>query len=113
MKAIFIDTNSVNENGTLCINEFIIKNMELQKNEKVVAYQDEDSWEAEIVFDANNWGVVLHSNTKEISKERQEGHDEGFWWGYYLQSIRLIQILQDLNYSSTEIEKIKERLGIK
>lgn len=56
---------------------------------------------------------MLNSNAKEISKERQEGHDEGFWEGYYLQSIRLIQVLQNLNYSSTEIEKIKEKLGMK
>lgn len=113
MKTIFIDTNSINENGSLCINEIVIKNMGLQKGEKVIAYQDADSWEAEIVFIKNRWGVVLTSDTKEISKDRQEGHDEGFWNGYYLQSIRLIHVLKELNYSIDNIEKIKEKLGIK
>ncbi len=113
MKAIFVDTNSVNENGTLRIHEIIVKNMGLQIGEKVIAYQDSDWWEAEIVFKDNNWGVVLNSDTYEVSKERQEGHDEGYWQGYYMQCVGVILVLQKLNYSETEIEKIKEKLGIK
>lgn len=113
MKAIFVDTNSVNENGTLCIHEIIVKNMGLQIGEKVIVYQDSDWWEGEIVFEDNNWGVVLNSDTYEVSKERQEGHTEGFWEGYYIQCARVIRVLENMNYSVTEIEKIKEKLGIK
>ena len=113
MKAIFVDTNSVNENGSLRILEIIVKNMGLQIGEKVIAYQESDWWEGEIVFEDNNWGVVLNSDTFEVSKERQEGHTEGFWEGYYMQCARVIQILEKLNYSETEIERIKSKLGIK
>lgn len=113
MKTIFVDTNSINENGSLCINELIIKNLGLEVGEKVIAYQDEDSWEAQIVFLENQWGVELISDTREVSRERQEGHQEGFWEGYYVQSINLLRVLKDLNFSANDIEKIKKRLGIK
>ena len=113
MKTIFVDTNSVNENGTLYIHEIIVKNMGLQIGERVIAYQESDFWEAEIVFDDNNWGVVLNSDTKEVSKERQEGQTEGYWRGYYMQCITIIRVLEDMNYSVTEIEAIKTKLGIK
>lgn len=113
MKTIFVDTNSVNENGTLRIHEIIVKNMGLQIGEKVIAYQDSDWWEAEIVFENDNWGVVLNSDTYEVSKERQEGHTEGFWEGYYIQCVGIILVLEKLNYSETEIERIKSKLGIK
>ena len=113
MKTIFVDTNSVNENGTLRIHEIIVKNMGLQVGEKVIAYQDSDWWEAEIVFENDNWGVVLNSDTYVVSRERQEGHDEGYWHGYYMQCARGILLWEKLNYSETEIEKIKAKLGIK
>lgn len=58
-------------------------------------------------------GAVLTSDTKEISEERQIGHREGFWQGYYLQSIRLIRVLEDLNYSTDDIKKVREKLDIK
>ena len=48
--------------------------MGLQVGEKVIAYQDSDWWEAEIVFENDNWGVVLNSDTYVVSRERQEGH---------------------------------------
>ena len=113
MKSIFIDTNSINENGTLYISELIVKNMGLQKGEKVIAYQEEEYWEAEIVYTDNCWGVVLLSDAKKVSKERQEGHEEGYQEGYYVQSMRLLRVLQNLNYSAEEIEKIKEKLDLK
>lgn len=113
MKTIFVDTNSLNENGTLCINEIIINNMELHHGEKVIAYQDADSWEAEIVYADHKWGVVLLSDAKEISKERQEGHQEGFWGGYHLRSIQLIRVLEDLNFSADVIQDVRNKLGIK
>ena len=47
--------------------------------EKVIAYQDADSWDAEIVYADHKWGVVLLSDAKEISRERQEGYREGFF----------------------------------
>lgn len=55
MKSIFIDTNSIDENGNFYINEIIAKNMKLRNGEKVVAYQDGDSWEAKIVCCENKW----------------------------------------------------------
>ena len=113
MKAIFIDTNFVNDNGNLKIHEFMVNNMELQNGERVIAYQEEDCWEAEIVHEDKEWSVKLLSDAKEVSKERQTGQEEGFWHGYYVQSMRLLRVLQSLNYSLEEINKIKDKLDIK
>lgn len=112
MKSIFIDLNSVNDNGSYRINELVVKNMKLKTGDKVIAYQDFDSWEGEIIFEEGNWGVVLVSSASEISKERQEGHKEGFWDGYYLQSVRIIRVLEALNYSTIEINIIRNKLGL-
>ena len=113
MRALFVDTNSVNEDGSLCVSEFIINNMNLTVGERVIVYQEEDSWDAEIVYSRGKWGVKLISDIKEVSKERQEGHSEGFWEGYYVQSLNILRVLKNLNYSSNEIEIIKLKLGIK
>jgi len=113
MKTVFIDTNSINENGSFQIHEVIVKNLELQVGEKVIAYQEGDLWQAEVVNENNYWGIVLKSEAKKISKERLEGQEEGFWAGYYAQSIRFLRVLEQLNYSATDIEKIKMKVGIK
>lgn len=47
-----------------------------------------------------------------ISRERQEGHKEGFWEGFYVQSARIVQVLNDLNYSEEEIRELRSKLGI-
>lgn len=112
MKTISIDTNNVNENGTLYVSEVVIKGMKLQAGEKIIVYQENDSWEAEVIFQDDEWGIKLTSDSKEISYERQEGHMEGFWEGYYLQSIRLLRVLNSLNLSNDIIEKIKEKLDL-
>lgn len=113
MKSLFADTNAVNEDGSLFVSELIVNNMNLKVGERVIIYQDEDSWDAEIVYSGGKWGVKLISDTKEVSKERQEGHREGFWEGYYAQSINILRVLRNLHYSSDEIEIIKLKLGIK
>ena len=110
MTKIFIDTNLRTQNNTIQISKFIADNMELQVGERVIAYQEADSWEAEIVYENGEWGVVLLSDTKEISKERQEGHEEGFWNGYYVQSMQLLTALKELNLPEKDVEAIKEKL---
>ena len=110
MKKVFIDTNLRTQNNTIQISKFIAENMELQVGERVIAYQEADSWEAEIVYENGEWGVVLLSDTKEISKERQEGHEEGFWQGYYVQSMQLLTALKELNLPEKDVEAIKEKL---
>ena len=110
MKKIFIDTNLRTQNNTIQISKFIADNMELQVGERVIAYQEADSWEAEIVYENGEWGVVLLSDTKEISKERQEGHEEEFWNGYYVQSMQLLTALKELNLPEKDVEAIKEKL---
>ena len=112
MKKVFIDTNMRTQNNTIQISKFIADNMELQAGERVIAYQDADSWEAEIVYENGEWGVVLLSDAKEISKERQEGHEEGFWKGYYVRSMQLLTALKELNLSEKDVEAIKEKLGL-
>lgn len=110
MKKVFIDTNLRTKNNTIQISKFIADNMELQVGERVIAYQDADSWEAELVYENGEWGVVLLSDAKEISKERQEGHEEGFWNGYYVQSMQLLTALKELNLPEKDVEAIKEKL---
>ena len=110
MKKIFIDTNLRTQNNTIQISKFIADNMELQAGERVIAYQDADAWEAELVYENGEWGVVLLSDAKEISKERQEGHEEGFWNGYYVQSMQLLTALKELNLPEKDVEAIKEKL---
>lgn len=112
MKKVFIDTNLRTKNNTILIGNFIADNMELQAGERVIAYQDADSWEAEIVYENGEWGVVLLSDAKEISKERQEGHEEGFWQGYYVQSMQLLTALKELNLPEKDVEAIKGKLGL-
>jgi len=112
MKKVFIDTNMRTKNNTILVGNFIADNMELQAGERVIAYQDADSWEAEIVYENGEWGVVLLSDAKEISKERQEGHEEGFWQGYYVQSMQLLTVLKELNLPEKDVEAIKEKLGL-
>lgn len=112
MKKVFIDTNMRTQNNTILVSKFIADNMELQAGERVIAYQDTDSWEAEIVYENEEWGVVLQSETKEISKERQEGQEEGFWIGYYIQSMQMLRVLKQLNFPEKDVETIKEKLGL-
>lgn len=112
-KTVFIDTNCQNEDGSIKIHELIVKNMRLQHGEKVIAYQEEDWWDAEIVQKEDCWSVEILSEPKRVSKERQDGHREGFTEGRYAQSIFLLRVLQNLNYSVEEIEKVKEKLGLK
>lgn len=113
MKTIFIDTNSVNEDGSYYLDEIVIQGLGISVGERVIAYQDEDSWEAEVVMCGEKWGATLVSDSRQISPERQEGHAEGFWQGYYVQGRRLIYVLEQLNYSAKAIDEIKDRLGIK
>lgn len=113
MKSLFIDTNLINKNGSIQISDVLVKNLDLQPGEKVIVYQDADSWQAEVVHDKNYWGAMLISEAREIGKERKEGQEEGFWEGYYTQSIRLLKVLEQLEYSVADIEKIKNRLGLK
>lgn len=113
MKSVFIDTNNQNDDGTLKVHEFVIHNLNLQNGEKVIAYQEEDYWEAEIVCKNNCWSVKLLSETKEVSKERQLGQEEGFQHGCLVQNMRLLQVLQNLGYSAEEIERVKQKLRLK
>ena len=53
---------------------------------------------------------MLLSDAKEISKERQEGHEEGFWNGYYVQSMQLLTALKELNLPEKDVDAIKEKL---
>jgi len=110
MKKVFIDTNLRTQNNTIQISKFIADNMGLQAGDRVIAYQDADSWEAEIVYENGEWGVVLLSDAKRISKERQEGHEEGFWNGYYAQSMRLLTVLKEMNWPEKDVEAIRGKL---
>ena len=113
MKWIFIDTNLTNENGSIHVSDILVKNLDVQIGEKVIVYQNAEAWQAEIVYDKNCWGAMIISEAQIIEKERQEGQRDGFWAGYYVQSMRLLRALEQLEYSATDIERIKDKLGLK
>ncbi|MBQ8262785.1 MAG: hypothetical protein IJZ00_10905 [Lachnospiraceae bacterium] len=111
-KTVFVDTNDINSDGSLRVSEYVINGKGLVAGEEVIAYQDDNFWEAEVIKSADGWGVSLKSTTQMISRERQEGHKEGFWEGFYVQSARIVQVLNDLNYSEEEIRELRSKLGI-
>jgi len=113
MKWISIDTNLINENGSIHVGDIFVETLDLQLGEKVIVYQDADSWQAEIVYDKNCWGAKIISEAQIIEKERQEGQKDGFWAGYCVQSMNLLRVLEQLEYSVTDIEIIKNKLGLK
>ena len=112
MKCIFIDTNSVNEDGSYYIWDGYVKSKKLKDGDKVIAYQEKDSWIAEIVSSGNGYGVVLTSKAVEISDERFEGHAEGFNYGMSVQKQITINLLENLEIDSEIIDTIKEKIGI-
>ena len=112
-KSVFIDTNFVTEDGIPRIHEMITVALSLKNDEKVLAYQDEECWEAKVVKGNNYWGVQLLTEAKTVNKERLEGQKEGFQEGIFVQMLRMIKVLQSLGYSEEEIERIKRCLEIK
>lgn len=112
MKYVFIDTNSTNEDGSYYIWDGYVKSKNLKVGDKVIAYQEKDSWLAEIVVSAKGYGVMLKSETKEISDERYGGHIEGFNNGMSVQKQITINVLQNLGIDSVVIDAVKEKFGI-
>lgn len=109
---VFVDTNSVNNDGSCVIHEIEIRCRGLEPGDTVIAYQDADKWVAEITFVDGVWGVKLNSETEEVSRERQEGHTEGFVQGVCLQKINTIKILKLLNAPPKLIEQVMAKLNI-
>ena len=112
MKYVFIDTNSMNEDGSYYVWDGYVKSKKLKVGDEVIAYQEKDSWLAEIVMSDNRYGVILTSEAKEISDERYEGHSEGFNNGMSVQKQITINVLENLNIDSKVIDAVKEKLGI-
>lgn len=108
MKSVFIDTNILNENGSVQIHEVIARALDLENGETVIAYQEDEFWEANVVKEKNSWGVQLVTEAGTVSSERLEGQKEGFREGLFVQMLRVIKVLQSQGYSDEEIEKIKE-----
>lgn len=111
-RSVFVDTNSVNTDGSYVIHEIEIRSRGLEPGDTVIAYQDADKWEAEITFADDVWGVKLKSEAKEVSRERQEGHTEGFTQGVCLQKINTIKILKLLNAPEKLVEQVMAKLNI-
>lgn len=111
-RSVFVDTNSLNNDGSCAIHEIEIRSRGLEPGDTVIAYQDADKWEAEITFVDDVWGVKLLSETEEVSQERQEGHAEGFAQGVCLQKILTIRILKLLNAPQSLIEQVVEKMNI-
>lgn len=107
-----MDTNSTNNNNFYYIDELIIKSKDLKEGNTVIAYQEDDEWDAEVAFINNRWGVMLKSEARTISKERYEGHQEGYWEGCYSERKILLQLLEKLQASEELISKVKTWMGV-
>lgn len=106
-KVVFIDTNWTNYKGFYYVDELVIKSKHLKYGDKVIAYQDDEEWDAEVLVVDDCWGVIIKSEARVISKERQEGHQEGYWEGCYVQRKILLQLLNELQASEELISKVK------
>jgi len=111
-KIVFIDTNSINSDGSCFIHTEYINSLNLKEGDDVIAVQDDDEWDGKVVFFDNCWGIKIMSNARLISSDRYKGHKEGFWWGYYHQKIVLIQILEQYGASAELLNYVKERMHI-
>lgn len=111
-KVVFIDTNMINDDGSYFVSDIIIRHNGYMVGDIVTAYQDQDVWKAKIVNTDGAWGVELLSETELISDERYEGHQEGFAYGVYIQSLKAIRILQNLNVPAELIETMKKKLNL-
>lgn len=111
-QVVFIDSNCTNDDGSYYIEELIVKSKKLKKGDAVIAYQDNEEWDAEISFSNNKWGAILKSEARLISQERYEGHKEGYWEGCYNQRHILLILLENLQAPETLILEIKQWMGI-
>ena len=112
MKYVFIDTNLMNEDGSYYIWDGYVKSKKLKIADEVIAYQEKDSWLAEIVVSNKGYGIALKSEAQEISNERYEGHIEGFNYGINVQKHITINVLENLEIDPEVIAAVKEKFGI-
>ena len=70
-KAVFIDTNLLNHDGSYYLDLMLASVKRLKVGDIVVAYQDDEEWDAQICFNNNKWGVRLTSEARIISYERK------------------------------------------
>lgn len=111
-KVINIDTNSVNNNGSIFVHEIIAQYMKLKNGETVIAYQESDEWDAEVLFENGQCGIILKSDARPVSLERQRGHSEGFMSGRYIQTAIIFNILEEMDVDLKLKIEIKKRLGL-
>ena len=111
-KVVFIDSNSLNSDGSCYIEKEFILFLGLKKNDEVIAFQDDDEWDGKIVYVDSHWGVQILSEARSISRERYKGQQEGFWHGYYHHKIILLQVLERCGASEDLIDHVKKKMHI-
>lgn len=85
-KYIEIDTNCYEVFGLPTLWRIKVEVFNLKEGQKVIAYQDEDEWEAIVRFDETlpfekQWYVELISDLPPSSFDRQKGRDDGYMDG--------------------------------
>lgn len=108
MSYVFIDTNMKNGDGSYYVHNSDIIRKQLKAGDTVVAYQETDMWQAEVVRSGKGYGVILKSEASEISSERFEGHREGFNEGVLYSNIVFINLLKSLHADPCLIEEVKK-----
>lgn len=114
-KAVFFDTNSRYcdiDAEIYRIHELEIRHRKLTEGDHVTAYMDNEEWDARIVRHGDQWGLVLLSEAREISKERYEGHAEGFRGGAVLEKLRTLRVLENLDLPEDILKEAKRRLEL-
>lgn len=105
MNTVFIDTNICNKDGTYYIDHIVAKGKKLQIGEYVIAYQEDEEWDAQVSYDGNNWGIIILSEARTISSDRRRGHVEGFWEGYYCQLRNFFKVLEQVGIKKEIIQE--------
>ena len=114
-KFVFFDTNSRCGDADAEIyrvHELEVKREKLTEGDLVLAYMENEEWDARIVRCGNQWGLVLLSEAREISNERYEGHMEGFQYGTLVEKLRTLRVLEGLGLPGNVLEEAKRRLEL-
>ncbi len=109
-KFVFIDTNCRNEDGSYQLHELQATGQKLTVGDRVTAYMEQEQWDARVVRCGGQWGVVLLSETRELSAERYEGQQEGYHNGRLIEHLRVLRVLEGLDLPEDLMEEAKRRL---
>ena len=112
-KYVFFDTNTATESpGVYPIDEPQILRRALAEGDLVTAYMlgEREFWEARVVRCGCQWGIVLLSECREMSKEQYNCQQEGFDQGMLCQKHRAMRVLESLDLPAELLAEATRRM---